>query len=476
MERKKKRQANFPEDLQEYKSKAKLWFGGLFAPDREIYIARAPARLDVMGGIADYAGTVALQGVLKQAAIVGIQLRRDRRLLVKSVGIENEGFRSIADYDLDLFYDNDAIKSYTNIRQDLLKDPSTRWMAFVLGAYPVLLHEKIAGQFGNGATICIKSNIPVKAGLGSSSALVMATLLAMKQAYNLTPDAFQLAKCCQQVEQQIIGVPGGIIAPLTSAMGKNGKLLVIRCQPHELLKMITLPADIQFIGINSRIKPADNDNHYIDSRTAAFMGRKILAAQLQEQGVANPFNGYLCNLAAEHWQERYQNLLPEQITGRKFLDQYAGHDDEMTVIEPKKTYHVQNCAAFPVYENARVQKFIKKLDAYSQTGNRAALVEAGEVMYESHAGYSELVNLGTKETDILVSLVKKLGPESGLYGARVSGNGGGGTVVVLTARNNEDTIRNITSQYYDQTGLKPDIFTESSPGGLELGAETINFA
>lgn len=475
MERKKKRLANLPEDLQEYKTKAKLWFGGLFAPDREIYIARAPARLDVMGGIADYSGSVVLQGVLKQAALVGIQLRRDRRLLIKSVGIENEGYRSIANYDLDCFYENGAVKSLDNIRQDLCKDASVQWMAYVLGVYPVLLLEKNIEQFSNGATICIKSNIPIKAGLGSSSALIMATLLAMKQAYNLTLDAFQLARYCQKVENHIIGVPCGIIAPLASAMGKNNKLLVIRCQPHELLKMITLPADIQFIGINSRIKPADNGMNYIHTRTAAFMGRQILTAHLQEQGVSNPFNGYLCNLTEEKWREQYQNLLPEQITGRKFIKEYSSHNDALTVIDPEKTYYPQSRTAFPVFENARVQKFIKKIEVYSQTGNRAALVEAGDLMYESHAAYNELANLGTKETDLLVTLVKKLGPQNGLYGARISANGGGGTVVILSDSNNEDTIRNITSQYYDQTGLKPDIFVDSSPGGLELGAETIRF-
>jgi len=34
---------------------------GFLAPDRPVVIARAPGRLDVMGGIADYSGSLVLQ-------------------------------------------------------------------------------------------------------------------------------------------------------------------------------------------------------------------------------------------------------------------------------------------------------------------------------------------------------------------------------------------------------------------------------
>ncbi|HPC43940.1 MAG TPA: hypothetical protein PLJ50_02255, partial [Candidatus Latescibacteria bacterium] len=44
---------------------------------KPVVISRAPARLDVMGGIADYSGAMVLEGTLAEATICGVQLRDD---------------------------------------------------------------------------------------------------------------------------------------------------------------------------------------------------------------------------------------------------------------------------------------------------------------------------------------------------------------------------------------------------------------
>lgn len=41
------------------------------------------------------------------------------------------------------------------------------------------------------------------------------------------------------------------------------------------------------------------------------------------------------------------------------------------------------------------------------------------------------MGLGCPETDVMVQAVRDRGPQRGFYGARVSGGGSGGTVVVL---------------------------------------------
>ena len=50
-------------------------------------------------------------------------------------------------------------------------------------------------------------------------------------------------------------------------------------------------------------------------------------------------------------------------------------------------------------------------------------------MYESHASYGRC-GLGSRGTDRLVALVKSAGPAAGLYGARITGGGSGGTVAI----------------------------------------------
>ena len=59
--------------------------GGFFDAGRPLFVARAPGRLDVMGGIADYSGSLVLQLPIAAAAHVALQRRAERRLSVLSL-------------------------------------------------------------------------------------------------------------------------------------------------------------------------------------------------------------------------------------------------------------------------------------------------------------------------------------------------------------------------------------------------------
>src|SRR5579862_4459929 len=52
--------------------------------------ARAPGRLDVMGGVADYSGSLVLEMPIAEAACVAWQWRSDRLLRIRSVGVDAE--------------------------------------------------------------------------------------------------------------------------------------------------------------------------------------------------------------------------------------------------------------------------------------------------------------------------------------------------------------------------------------------------
>ena len=54
-------------------------------------------------------------------------------------------------------------------------------------------------------------------------------------------------------------------------------------------------------------------------------------------------------------------------------------------------------------------------------------------MYQSHESYSAC-GLNSEGPDLLVKLVRAAGPGQGLYGAKITGGGSGGTVAVLGQR------------------------------------------
>src|SRR5512144_629405 len=58
---------------------------GLFDDQAEIIVARAPGRLDVMGGIADYSGSLVLEMPIREATFAALQRNRSQSLRIVSL-------------------------------------------------------------------------------------------------------------------------------------------------------------------------------------------------------------------------------------------------------------------------------------------------------------------------------------------------------------------------------------------------------
>jgi L-arabinokinase len=93
-------------------------------------------------------------------------------------------------------------------------------------------------------------------------------------------------------------------------------------------------------------------------------------------------------------------------------------------------------------------------------------------MYESHASYGAC-GLGSPGTDRLVELVRAEGPSGGLYGARVTGGGSGGTVAVIARKDAVDAIARVAAAYERATGYRPYVFAGSSSGVRTFKARSI---
>jgi len=173
---------------------------------------------------------------------------------------------------------------------------------------------------------------------------------------------------------------------------------------------------------------------------------------------------YLANLTARGFEQNFAPLLPEEMTGADFLAQFGGTSDTVTRVDPDRAYRVRRAAAHPVWEHDRVTRF---RDLMLTGGDEPANLEAGELLYRSHASYS-VCGLGSPGTDRLVELVRAEAA-GGLYGARITGGGGGGTVVVLGRRDAASAIARVVDRYAEFTGHRPHVFSGSSPGVASCG-------
>ncbi len=463
--------AGVRKEFERFEKNAPKLFGDLLRPDGKVFVARAPGRLDVMGGIADYCGSLVLEMPLKEAVLAGIQKRKDRRIVIRSVEAGKEGFSPDVEYSLDDFRSTRGLKSYSQVSSELQADPRKAWASYVAGIFFVLEKERLVPPFQTGATVCLTSSVPFGSGIASSAALEVAVLYGVLAAYGLQMEGLKAARAAQIAENRVAGAPCGIMDQVTAALGEDRALLALRCQPHTMEGIISIPEGFRFVGIHSNVKHSVGGSRYTDTRIGAFMGHKIILTVLRAR--KDPFDGYLARISPDEYNARYRRFLPSRITGAEFLKRYGDTVDPVTRIDPGKIYAVRSRTEHPIYENHRVEQFRRMLQSQPECGNMdRGMVRLGRLMYASHWSYGNRCGMGSSETDLLVNLVRKAGPDKGLYGAKITGGGCGGTVAVLASEGTEILLQQILAQYAEQTGREPRLFAESSPGAQSAGIYT----
>ncbi len=405
---------------------------------------RAPGRLDVMGGIADYSGSLVLELPLREETRVSIHRNESRTLEVESArlsGGPSSFTMPIAELD----------QTYEDARAYFRGN----WAGYVAGAFVVLAREK-GVVFPDGARIRIESNVPEGRGVASSAALEVATMMAVDAAFEIGLAPREIALLCQRVENSVVGAPCGVMDQMTAVFGEENRLLALVCQPAEILANVAIPEKLAIWGIDSGIAHQVSGADYGSIRVGAFMGYRML-----QEMAGTDFSGYLANLSPSELEQKYLDRLPETIRGIEFLDRFGETSDSATRVDRERTYPVRRATAHPVYEHSRIRSFLQLLT----TGGASSAPLLGELMFQSHASYSAC-GLGSKGTDRLVELARGLGASRGIYGAKITGGGSGGTVAFLGRRDAEASIRGIADLYTAETGRPAYIFSGSSPGAL----------
>jgi L-arabinokinase len=433
----------------------------LFERGTSLVLSRAPGRLDVMGGIADYSGSLVLQRPIAEATFAAVQRLDAPELQIVSTG------RTTCVIPLDRLMPGGTPVTYEAARRMFAGDHAIapHWVSYIAGVFLVLESERptLRSAPTGGARIVVSSSVPEGKGVSSSAAIETACMQALATAFDMAVEPRDLALLCQKSENLVSGAPCGVMDQMTCVFGERDRLLALLCQPAELQPSVPVPDDISIWGLDSGERHAVGGSDYGAVRTGAFMGLRIVNQYLASRSVrlqADPSVDYLANLDPADFEREIARDLPEEISGHEFLTRYGGTADSVTRVEPGRRYRVRAPTAHPVYERQRAESF-RRLLCESSTVDR--LARLGALMYESHTSYGTC-GLGSPGTDRLVELVRAEGPSGGLYGARITGGGSGGTVAVIGRKDAADAIGRVAEAYERATGYRPYIFAGSSPG------------
>lgn len=450
-----------------------------FEESQPITLARAPGRLDVMGGIADYSGSLVLELPLAAATWVAVQRCAAPTFTFFSTAVEAMSGEAFVTFPLNVLAPEGGPMPHGAARALLGADPRKAWAAHVAGAV-VILHHALGRPPDAGFKCWIHSSVPLGKGLSSSAAVEVATLTALVALLGVAVDGREMALLAQRIENVIVGAPCGVMDPMTSACGARDRLLSLLCQPAEPRGQVALPPELELWGLDSGIRHQVSGADYTSVRVGAFMGYRILAeAAGLAVRVTDPgrvvvddgrFGGYLANVTPSAWQARFRDCVPTVLEGRSFLERYGGITDDVTRVDPARTYAVRAATEHPIYEHHRVELYASLLEGGARSDRSRALL--GELMYQAHESYGAC-GLGSGGTDRLVQLVRDAGPGAGLYGAKITGGGSGGTVAVLARAGSGEAVRRIVEQYEQETGRRAAIFGGSSPGAIAYGTRRL---
>ena len=359
-------------------------------------IYRAPGRVNLIGEHTDYNDGFVMPVAIDRYTQVAIKPRDDRKLCIHS-----QNFSEGIEFNL-----------------DQQKPRAKRhWSDYVLGVAVVLGQ---AGYALRGADLTIQSNVPIGAGLSSSAAIEVATALAMLENSDLEVDRVQIAKLCQQAENEFVGMRCGIMDQFVSCLARAGNALMLDCRSLEY-RLLPLPEVVWLVICNTMVKHELGASEYNTRRAE-------------------------CEAGVRH----FANVLPDvralrDVTVRD-LEQER---DELPDVIYKRCRHV-------VTENARVVEAAGALE-------RGDLAMFGELMAQSHRSLRDDYEVSSPELDTIVDLANQV---EGVYGARMTGGGFGGCTVNLVAADRvEEFKRAVAPGYNRKTGHTPEIYVCSAAGG-----------
>ena len=296
--------------------------------------------------------------------------------------------------------------------------PAGGWTDYVRGVIRVLQQEKLAPT---GARIAVASSIPIGAGLSSSAALAVSLAKALTMVSGRRAPPALLAELAYRAEHDEVGVRCGRMDQTIAALATRESALLFESATGEV-------------------------------RRVPLLGRIIV----METGVERRLTDGQYNQRRKECEEAVRLLADQEL-----------HVPSLAAISPEGMLQVERLLPTPWLLRARhvVSETQRTRTAASALikGDRGTL---GRILFEGHASLRDNYQCSCPEADLLVESART----HGALGARLTGAGWGGAVILLTPPGHEARIVAETSDDFRKVyGRFPEIWQTRAMGGVRAG-------
>lgn len=378
------------------------------------FIVRAPGRVNLVGEHIDYSLLPVLPMAIQLRTTLTVRPREDCHVRLAN-----------------------AEKAYSDIEFELSTDlepgPASDWGDYARGAAQALVREY---GITVGADIAVESNLPVAAGLSSSSALSCGVALALLTVNGHNVDRVKLAEVMAEAEQYT-GTRGGGMDQAVILCAQGRSALGVSFAPLQI-REAEVPKDWVFLVIYSGV-----------------VAEKSGVAQATYNARTRECRAALQTM----WAEVGKGIPPE----RDYRPLLKAANPEHLLSIGRRVLRVPLLPRFrhTISEALRVSDAEKAL-------RMRDIDTFGHIMNISHESLRDDYEVSTPELDRIVMLAQ----QAGAAGAKLTGAGFGGAALILCAKDKERAIRkSLAHGYYGPQGttLSEDgIFSVIPSGGATV--------
>ncbi|KTG10413.1 hypothetical protein AUR64_12680 [Haloprofundus marisrubri] len=306
-----------------------------------------------------------------------------------------------------------------------LDPPETvTWADYVKGVVAEL-RELDGGDAVTGADLVVGGGVPRGAGLSSSAALELAVGGALVAAFDIEVERRSLADVAWRAETRFVGLDCGIMDQYAVALCEADAALFLDCRDRET-ELVSFDGErARLVVVDTNVEHELVDSAYNDRVRECARGVDLLDDYLDTE------IGSL------------REVSPETL---------AEHAAEIPDPVRRRCRHV-------VAENERVREAASAL-------RRDDFETLGERMFASHASLRDDYEVSCDELDLVVDIARET---DGVYGARLTGAGFGGSVVALvTPEAVEGFEAAVRHEYPERTDVDPDVYVCGVVGGYAI--------